>query len=213
VNRFGLGCQRHVSRHRRVIRWSCTNDNEYALVNGKCRGGLSAEAKTRPGTTSVPGSGYHEASNKDSRHSPVRPSPHLWPLRRGVRPLGFPRAPHLWTPGDGARPGSVGVAVKSISSWTRGKKSAQKGVCDLRFRFSSPVRESKAVLGPVCSCPHGPKSRFHRPGVMARMRVGGKNVILIPLEDRAMAPLNCAFVSLLSGSDCKSVGAVSKNVR
>jgi hypothetical protein len=32
---------------------------------------------------------------------------------------------------------------------------------------------------------------FHRPGVMARMRVDGKNVILIPVEDREMASELC----------------------
>ena len=72
------------------------------------------------------------------------------------------------------QPEKLALAAESISSWTRRKKSAQQGVwSDLRFRSSSPVRESKAVLGPGFSAPYGPKSRFPRPGVTARNRVDG----------------------------------------
>jgi hypothetical protein len=73
----------------------------------------------------------------------------------------------------------------------RGAPRGRRQAADLRFRSFSPIRESKALLGPVFSCPHGPKSRFPPPGVTARKRADGQRRKERDLDggrDRGMAP-------------------------
>ena len=73
-------------------------------------------------------------------------------------------------------------------------------VCKNTWRRSATscarVRESKAVLGPVFSCPRGPKSPFPPPGMTQGTELtanDGKSAILIAIGSRDSA-LNCAVV-------------------
>ena len=93
----------HVPQHETRLGWGvlCT---PRATVSTRPKSGARSPpaASQRPAPVTPaphfrPGMLLSRGINKDSLHSPVQPSPHLWPPRRGKRPLGFPMS---FTPPD-----------------------------------------------------------------------------------------------------------------